>query len=85
MTKKDCGANCTNRCSIGECPHVVAKGRWSSVSLSLQNIPKTDEFDGFILDIDEEAIAKANAEKEQAATTEACKLNDDGTCDGCTI
>ncbi len=66
MANKDCGANCTNRCSVGECR-------------------SKDEFDSFILDIEEEEISKRNAEKEQAATTEACKLNDDGTCDGCTI
>lgn len=68
MTGK-CGADCTNRCSIGACPKAEPK----------------DEFDGFILDFDEDAVAKRNAEREQAQTESACKLSDDGTCDGCTI
>lgn len=58
MTGK-CGADCTNRCSIGACPKAETK----------------DEFDGFILDFDEDAVAKRNAEREQAQTESACKLN----------
>lgn len=65
MTGK-CGADCTNRCSIGACP-------------------KADEFDGFVLDFDEDAVAKRNAEREQAQTESACKLNDDGDCVGCKL
>lgn len=68
MTGK-CGADCTNRCSIGACPKAEVK----------------DEFDGFILDFDEDAVAKRNAEREQAQTESACKLTDDGDCTGCKI
>lgn len=68
MTGK-CGADCTNRCSIGACPKDEVK----------------DEFDGFILDFDEDAVARRNAAREQAQTESACKLTDDGDCVGCKI
>lgn len=68
MTGK-CGADCTNRCSIGACPKAEPK----------------DEFDGFITDFDEDAVTKRNAEREQAQTESACKLSDDGDCAGCKI
>ncbi len=71
MTGK-CGADCTNRCSIGACPKAGHKDAF-------------DEFDGFIMDLDEDAVAKRNAEREQAQTESACKLNDDGDCEGCKI
>lgn len=64
-----CGADCTNRCSIGACPKAEVQA----------------EFDGFILDFDEDAVAKRNAEREQAQTESACKLTDDGDCTGCKI
>lgn len=71
MTGK-CGADCTNRCSIGACPKAEPKDAF-------------DEFDGFIMGLDEDAVAKRNAEREQAQTESARKLNDDGDCEGCKI
>lgn len=68
MTGK-CGADCTNRCSVGACPKAEVK----------------DELDGFILDFYEDAVAARNAEREQAQTESACKLSDDGDCEGCKI
>lgn len=97
MTGK-CGADCTNRCSIGECPRDSGLVVNSEQAKILQQLgyagkvevldilpPFKDEFDEFTLDFDEDAVAKRNAEREQAQTESACKLNDDGTCDGCTI
>lgn len=66
MTGK-CGADCTNRCSIGACPKADPKDVF-------------DEFDGLIMDLE-----KRNAERERAQTESACKLNDDGDCEGCKI
>ena len=92
MTGK-CGADCTNRCSIGACPRdsgLIVKSDQAKMlrggEVAVGTIPPFNyEFDGFILDFDEDAVAKRNAEREQAQTENVCKLNDDGTCDGCTI
>lgn len=97
MTGK-CGADCTNRCSIGACPRDSGLIINSEQAKMLQQLgysgkvevvdtlpPFKDELDGFILDFDEDAVAKRNAEREQAQTESACKLNDDDDCVGCKI
>lgn len=75
MTGK-CGADCTNRCSIGACPKAEPK----------------DEFDGFILDfillamkVDDGFVQRGHIHGHSYQVESACKLTDDGDCVGCKL